>query len=90
MDFADLIRLETIVVTIAATGVAQRVSATSIKSKFVAIERISGTPRIGNADNQVLSSMALNANNQWLDLKEVYVSGTVGEQLGVVYSRTFK
>lgn len=90
MDFADLIRLETIVVTIAATGVPQRVSGTSIKSKFVAIERISGTPRIGNANNQVLSSMALNANNQWLDLHDVYVSGTVGEQFGVVYSRTYK
>lgn len=90
MDVADIFRPETLVVTIAATGVPQKVSATTLRVKQVAIERISGTPRIGDATNQVLSSVVLNGGNQWIDLSSIYVKGTVGEQVGVMFSRTFK
>lgn len=90
MDFADIFRPETLIVTIAATGVPQPMSATSLRVKQVAIEQLGGNPKIGDASNQVLTSLALNGGNQWIDLASIYVAGNAGDQLGALYSRTFK
>jgi hypothetical protein len=92
MEFADIFRPETLIVTIAATDVPQKLHATSLRVKSVAIERLNGagTTLIGDVTNQVLVGLTLNGNNQWIELDSIYVKGTIGDQVAVFYSRTFK
>jgi hypothetical protein len=89
MRFGQQVIPQTLLVTIAATGVPQPLSATTLKVKMLAVERVSGSALIGDASNQVLSSLTINGGAQWVDLASIYVKGDEGDEVGVFYSDTY-
>lgn len=92
MDFSDVFRPETLTVTITATGVPQKLSATSLKVKQLQATRYNNTgdALLGDANVQNQAALALNGGNQWIDLSSIYVSGSAGSKVALFFSRTFK